>query len=402
MQIINKNPTDLKINPNNSRTHSKQQLQQISASMDEFGFTNPILIDEDDVIIAGHGRREASILRGMSEVPCVVLRNLTETQRRAYMIADNQLPLNAGWDLDMLKFELEKLAEEDFDLDILGFDTSFLDDLFQDLATHEDKDTVPELEEVSITAPGDVWILGDHRLMCGDSTNMDSVAQLMDGEKAHLLLTDPPYNVDYTGKTAEALTIQNDHMDDEQFRQFLRDVMVAADANMAEGAVFYIWHADLEGYNFRGACKDAGWTVRQCLIWNKDVMVMGRQDYHWKHEPCLTGWKDGAAHIWNSDRTQTTVLEFKRPTSSQIHPTMKPVDLFEYQIQNSSNRGNIVLDLFGGSGTTIIACEQVGRRGRTMELDPRYCDAIVRRWQEYTKKDAIHEESGLTFNARSQ
>jgi site-specific DNA-methyltransferase (adenine-specific) len=235
--------------------------------------------------------------------------------------------------------------------------------------------------------------------MCGDSTASTEVERLMAGGKADLLLTDPPYNVAYEGKTAEALTIQNDSMSDDDFRQFLRDVYSTADTVMNPGAVFYIWHADSEGYNFRGAAHDVGWQVRQCLIWNKNSLVMGRQDYHWKHEPCLYGWKEGAAHYWGSDRSQTTVLDFNRPSRNGEHPTMKPVELFQYQVENSSKRRGVVLDLFGGSGTTAIACEKTGRHARLMELDPRYCDVIVKRWQQFTGKTAKLEGTGEPFPA---
>jgi len=213
-----------------------------------------------------------------------------------------------------------------------------------------------------------------------------------------LLLTDPPYNVAYTGKTAEALTIQNDSKADADFRHFLRDVYSAADSVMNAGAVFYVWHSDSEGFNFRGAAHDVGWKIRQCLIWNKSVLVMGRQDYHWKHEPCLYGWKEGAAHFWGSDRTQTTVLNFNKPQRNGEHPTMKPVELFQYQVENSSKKNDIVLDLFGGSGTTMIACEKTNRVARLMELDEKYCDVIVKRWQEFTGKQATLESTGKTFN----
>ena len=224
--------------------------------------------------------------------------------------------------------------------------------------------------------------------MCGNSTLIDDVEKLMQGNLADMLITDPPYNVDYTGKTKDALKIQNDSMEDSQFRQFLTDAFTAADSVMKPGAVFYIWHADSEGYNFRGACKDTGWQVRECLIWMKNSMVLGRQDYQWKHEPCLYGWKEGASHLWASDRKQTTILEFDKPTASKLHPTMKPIALFDYQIKNNTKGGDIVLDLFGGSGTTIMACEQNGRIAYSMELDPRYCDVIVKRWEDFTGKKA--------------
>jgi len=220
---------------------------------------------------------------------------------------------------------------------------------------------------------------------------------LTDGALVDMWLTDPPYNVAYEGGTKEKLTIQNDSMGDDDFRQFLRDAYTAADAVMKPGAVFYIWHADSEGYNFRGAAKDAGWTVRQCLIWKKSTMVMGRQDYHWKHEPCLYGWKDGAAHLWATDRKQTTILEFDKPSRNGEHPTMKPVELFEYQMLNNTKGADIVLDSFGGSGTTMIAAEKHGRHARLMELDPKYCDVIIKRWQDFTGQKAVHAETGQVF-----
>lgn len=246
-----------------------------------------------------------------------------------------------------------------------------------------------EVQEQAISALGDVWLLGKHRLMCGDSTSAEDTEKLMDGAKADLLLTDPPYNVAYEGGTEERLTIQNDDMNDADFRQFLVDAFTAADSCMKPGAAFYIWHADTEGYNFRGACRDIGWQVRQCLIWAKNTFVLGRQDYHWQHEPCLYGWKDGAAHLWAGDRTQSTILNFDKPARNGEHPTMKPVDLFAYQVQNNTNTGNAVLDLFGGSGTTMIACEQLGRCGYLMELDPRYVDVIVKRYIGITGKTDV-------------
>jgi site-specific DNA-methyltransferase (adenine-specific) len=239
--------------------------------------------------------------------------------------------------------------------------------------------------------------MGNHRLLCGDSTSMDDLAKLCQNQMVDMWLTDPPYNVAYEGGTKEKLTIQNDSMGDDQFRQFLRDAYTAADSVMKPGAVFYIWHADSEGYNFRGAAKDAGWTVRQCLIWKKSSLVMGRQDYHWKHEPCLYGWKDGAGHLWAADRKQTTILEFDKPTRNGEHPTMKPVALFEYQLLNNTKGGDQVLDSFGGSGTTLIAAEKNGRVARLMELDPKYCDVIVTRWQAFTGKHAHLESDGRSF-----
>lgn len=373
----------------NSRTHSDAQVAQIAASIKEFGWTNPILVDGTKGIIAGHGRLMAARKLGLVKVPVIELKDMTESQKKAYVIADNQLAMNAGWDIELLKIEVADLNEDGFDLELLGFDNKMLDSLLEPEVKEglTDEDQVPEVPKEPKTKLGDVYILGEHRLMCGDSTSIESVEKLTDG-LVDILVTDPPYNVAYEGKTKEALTIQNDSMGDDQFRQFLRDAFVAADAVMKQGAVFYIWHADSEGYNFRGACKDAGWKVRQCLIWAKDTMVMGRQDYHWKHEPCLYGWKEGASHLWAADRKQTTIIECKRPRVNDIHPTMKPVELMEYQILNNTKGQDVVLDLFGGSGSTLIACEKTGRKARLMELDPKYCDVIVKRWEDFTGKKA--------------
>jgi len=375
----------------NSRTHSDEQVAQIAASIKEFGFNNPILIDKENTIIAGHGRLMAARRVGMADVPCIRLGHLTETQRKAYIIADNRLALNAGWDNELLTIELNDLLEDGFALDILGFDADELKNLLDPVKPTEgltDEDAVPEVPEEPKTKPGDIYRLGKHRLMCGDSTSIDALEKLCDRQLVDMWLTDPPYNVAYEGKTKDALTIKNDSMEDDQFRQFLRDSYTAADMVMKPGAVFYIWHADSEGYNFRGAAKDAGWTVRQCLIWKKSTMVMGRQDYHWKHEPCLYGWKDGAGHLWAADRKQTTILEFDKPSRNGEHPTMKPVGLFEYQMLNNTKGGDIVLDSFGGSGTTLVAAEKNGRIARIMELDPKYCDVIVKRWEDFTGQKA--------------
>ena len=384
----------------NARTHSDEQIAQIAASIREFGWTNPILVDGDKGIIAGHGRLQAARKLGITEVPVIELAYLTEAQKRAYILADNQLAANAGWDTDLLKIELGDLAEQHFDLSLLGFDAEFLDGLLADDPQEglTDPDEAPETQETVVTVSGDIWLMGNHRLLCGDSTSIDAVQVLMDGQVADMLLTDPPYNVAYEGGTKDALRIKNDNMDAASFRQFLADAFSAASTAMKPGAVFYIWHADSEGYNFRGACSDAGLEVRQCLIWEKNSLVMGRQDYHWQHEPCLYGWKDGAAHLWAADRKQTTILRFDRPHRNGEHPTMKPVALFEYQMLNNTKGQDIVLDLFGGSGTTMIAAEKNGRQSRLMELDPKYCDVIIRRWQNFTGKKAIHAATGKTFD----
>ncbi|MGC9239811.1 MAG: site-specific DNA-methyltransferase [Acidithiobacillus sp.] len=383
----------------NARTHSDEQVAQIAASIKEFGWTNPILVDGDKGIIAGHGRVLAARKLGLQQVPCIELSHLSEAQKRAYILADNQLALNAGWDTELLKIELQDLDAADFDLSLLGFDADFLAGMLEEPSEGlTEPDECPEPPEEPITKPGDVWLLGKHRLMCGDSTSIDAVERLCNGNAVDMLLTDPPYNVAYEGGTKDALKIQNDSMGDGEFRQFLADAFIAGEAAMKPGAVFYIWHADSEGYNFRGACKDAGLTVRQCLIWRKNQLVMGRQDYHWQHEPCLYGWKDGAPHLWASDRKQSTVLDFEKPHRNGEHPTMKPVALFEYQMLNNTKGQDIILDLFGGSGTTMIAAEKTGRTSYLMELDPKYCDVIVNRWQNFTGKKAILEASGKTFD----
>ncbi len=383
----------------NSRTHSDAQVAQIAASIKEFGFTNPVLIDAGGGIIAGHGRVLAARKLGLSDVPCIRLDHLTDAQKRAYVIADNRLALNSGWDTEMLKVEFTDLQELGFDLELTGFDLDEINELLAPVGTEglTDPDDAPPLPENPRTRPGDIWVMGKHRLLCGDSTSVSDLEKLTDGQLVDMWLTDPPYNVAYEGKTKDALKIKNDEMGDDQFRQFLRDAYTAADMVMKPGAVFYIWHADSEGYNFRGAAQDAGWKVRQCLIWKKSSMVMGRQDYHWKHEPCLYGWKEGASHLWAADRKQTTILEFEKPSRNGEHPTMKPVALFEYQLLNNTKGGDQVLDSFGGSGTTLIAAEKNGRVARIMELDPKYCDVIVKRWQDFTGKIAIHAETGEPF-----
>lgn len=384
----------------NSRTHSDEQVAQIAASIREFGFLIPVLTDSNGGLIAGHGRILAARKLGLVKIPVVVADGLTETQKKAYVIADNQLALNAGWDLDILRVELEALTEMNFDTHLLGFDDDFLRKLLiEENGGLTDPDDAPDLDDSRVVNKnGDVWLLGKHRLMCGDATCLSVLERLCEGQMVDMWLTDPPYNVGYVGKTAAAMTIRNDAMSGEAFRVFLRDAYIAADASMKPGAVFYIWHADSEGYNFRGAAADMGWTIRQCLIWQKNSMVLGRQDYHWQHEPCLYGWKEGAAHLWAADRKQTTLLDFARPARNEEHPTMKPVALIEYQMLNNTKGGDVVLDSFGGSGTTLIAAEKNGRVARLMELDPRYCDVIVRRWQQFTGRQAVLENTSKTFD----
>jgi len=364
-------------------------VDKVAASIKEFGWRSPIVVDEEMVILAGHTRYKAAKKLGLDIAPVHIAAGLTEAQKKAYRIADNRVAEEAEWDLEMLKLEFEDLDPSEYLS--TGFDEDFLKDLLAETSEAEvDEENLPELPEDPITKPGDVWIMGSHRLMCGDSTNIDHVEQLCEGRHVDMLLTDPPYNVNYEGGTG--LKIQNDSMEDSEFRQFLRDAFVAADSAMKQGAVFYIWHADSEGYNFRGACHDTGWVTRQTLIWKKSSLVMGRQDYQWMHEPCLYGWKEGAGHLWASDRKQTTILDFEKPKKNDVHPTMKPIALFEYQMLNNTKGGDLVLDLFGGSGTTLLAAEKNGRHARLMELDPKYCDVIVKRWEDYSGKKAVLEE----------
>ena len=378
---------------NNSRTHDDAQVAQLAASIKEFGFRNPILVDGMG-IIAGHGRLMAARKLGLDKVPTIDCSDMTETQKKAYIIADNKLALNSGWDTNLLSLELQELDTNGFNLELLGFDSKELDELLAPEVVEglTDEDAVPDVPDEPKTKLGDIYILGNHRLMCGDSCSITDMQKLVNDRQVDMWLTDPPYNVAYEGKTKDALTIQNDSMSNDGFRQFLRDAYVTADTVMKSGAVFYIWHADSEGYNFRGAAHDAGWKVRQCLIWKKSTMVMGRQDYHWKHEPCLYGWKEGAGHLWATDRKQTTILEFDKPSRNGEHPTMKPVALFEYQMLNNTKGGDIILDSFGGSGTTMLAAEKNGRHAYVMELDPKYCDVIVKRWEDFTGKKAILSE----------
>lgn len=375
-------------------------VDRVAAAIKEFGFRVPIVAKSDGLVVDGHLRLKAAKKLGLTQVPVILADDMTEAQIKAFRLSVNKVAEFAEWDNDLLKIELQDLVAEGFDLSLTGFNMDEIGNLLAEPTQGlTDEDAVPEVPAVPITVEGDVWLLGRHRLMCGDSTSIEHLERLCDGQLVDMWLTDPPYNVAYEGGTKEKLTIKNDSMADDQFRQFLRDAYVAADAVMKAGAVFYIWHADLEGYNFRGAAKDAGWTVRQCLIWKKSSLVMGRQDYHWIHEPCLYGWKDGAAHLWAADRKQTTILQFDKPSRNGEHPTMKPVELFEYQMLNNTKGSDLVLDSFSGSGTTAIACEKHGRNARLMELDPKYCDVIVKRWQEFTGQEATLEGSGETFNA---
>lgn len=381
MQVQDINISLIKPYKNNAKRHTDTQIANVAESIRQFGWAQPIVVDRDYTIIIGHCRYSAAERLGLTTVPVVVAADLTDEQVRKLRNLDNKLN-ESEWDLDLLKDDILGLDFDGFDID-WGIEEEAITDIVEDDAPEVDEENEP------ITHLGDIWQLGEHRLMCGDSTDAGSVAILMDGRKADLLLTDPPYNVAYEGKTKDALTIQNDKMGSSQFKEFLTDAFSAAVAVMTEGGAFYIWFASREHCNFENALNEAGLQVRQELIWKKNTMVLGRQDYQWKHEPCLYGWKDGAAHNWYSNRSQTTILEFDRPQRSEDHPTMKPVELFAYQIQNSTKKGDIVLDLFGGSGTTIIACEQTRRIGYCMELDPKYCDVIIKRYENLTGNKAV-------------
>lgn len=450
----------------NSRTHSKAQIEQIARSIDSFGFTNAVLAD-DQGIVAGHGRVEgaklllkagkvlrmpngAKIPDGM--VPVVDVSGWTPEQRRAYIIADNQIALNAGWDEELLREEILDLKDDGFDLDLLGFSDQQLHDLLEvdpELAGDKDPDDAPDVPEVAHSVPGDVWVLGPHRVMCGSSLSVTDWEKVMAGERADIVWTDPPYNVDIGGKNemldradkgnrGKTGAIMNDKMGDAAFYQFLLEMYSAVFTQMKAGAPIYVAHADMEGTNFRKAFIDAGFKLQNCLIWNKNNFVLGRHDYQPKHEPILYGWKPGASHRWYGGRKQTTVIDHgeggpisrmpdgrwairvgddvlvvdgeakieqhpgsvifePKPTKSDLHPTMKPVALVERMLRTSARTGDIVIDAFGGSGTTLIAADRMGMCARLMELDPKYVDVIVRRWQDFTGRRAVHAASGQPF-----
>ena len=367
---------------NNARTHSDAQVTKLRASLREFGFINPVIIDRDYNIIAGHGRIEAAKLENITEVPCVFVDYLTPAQKKAYILADNRMAMDAGWDEELLRVEIEALQAEAFDVGLTGFDEQEIADLFagEDGDVQDDDfDVEEELQKPPVTKSGDVWLLGNHRLICGDSTKPKTYETLMDGKKANLVVTDPPYNVNYEGSAGK---IQNDSMNEETFEKFLFDAYMQMNAAMANDASIYVFHSDSHGLAFRKAFEDAGFYLSGCCIWKKQSLVLGRSPYQWQHEPCLFGWKKNGKHQWYSDRKQTTIWEFDKPKKNGDHPTMKPVPLIAYPIKNSSMSNCIVLDPFGGSGSTLIACEQSGRICHTIELDEKYCDVIVKRYIE--------------------
>ena len=386
---------------NNARTHCDEQVAQIARSIEEFGFVNPVLVGSDDVIVAGHGRLMAAKQLGMDTVPVIVLGHLTETQRRALVIADNQITANSGWDEELLKQELAELDALDFDLELMGFSDEELEGLLL-LAEPEgqtDDDGLPEPEEHPVSQPGDLWILGDHRVLCGSATESADVAILMDGLLADMVFTDPPYNVDYAnpeknGKAKKDRRIKNDNLGSE-FYTFLLDAMNNL-LGVCKGAI-YICMSSSELDTLQKSFREAGGKWSTFIIWAKNTFTLGRSDYQRQYEPILYGWKEGSEHFWCGARDQGDVWYFNKPARNDLHPTMKPVELVERAIRNSSKTRDTVLDLFGGSGSTLIACEKSHRSARLMELDPKYVDVIVRRWEEYTGKEAWLDSNQLTY-----
>jgi len=387
----------------NARTHSDEQVAQIAGSIAEFGFVNPILVGADDVIIAGHGRLLAARKVGLTDVPVIRLGHLSETQRRALVIADNRIAENASWDEDMLRLELEELRAEDFDLDITGFDLDEIDRLLQGTETaagNIDDDEVPEAPEQPVTRPGDLWVLGNHRLLCGDATALADVEKVLDGGLADLCFTDPPYNVDYGNSAKDKMRgkdrrILNDNLG-EGFEAFLYDACVNI-LTVTKGAA-YICMSSSELHTLQKAFREAGGHWSTFVIWAKNNFTLGRADYQRQYEPILYGWKEGTEHFWCGARDQGDVWFVDKPRKNDLHPTMKPVALVERAVRNSSKSRDIVLDPFGGSGTTLIACEKTGRSARLVELDPKYADVIVTRWQEFSGLTAMLEGGGRTFD----
>jgi DNA modification methylase len=388
----------------NSRTHSPEQIAQVVKSIREFGWTCPILVGEDRVIIAGHARLVAARELKMTEVPVIALPHLNEAQRRALVIADNRIAANAGWDEAMLRDEIQGLQVEDFDLEVLGFSQDELDALLEDpeeaAAGHTDEDAAPEVPETAVTVPGDVWVLGEHRLLCGDSTQIESVEKVLAGGLADMVFCDPPYNVNYGATMKDKLRgkdrkIANDNLGND-FEKFLYDACVNI-LVVAKGAV-YICMSSSELHTLEKAFREAGGHWSTFVIWAKNTFTMGRSDYQRQYEPILYGWKEGTDHFWCGARDQGDIWFIKKPHVNDLHPTMKPVELVERAVRNSSKTRDTVLDPFGGSGTTLIACERTRRQARLIEMEPKYCDVIARRWQEHTGQMATLEADGQTFN----
>lgn len=370
---------------NNARTHSPEQINKLRSSLREFGFINPVIIDRNYGIIAGHGRVIAAREEGITEVPCVFVDHLTDSQKKAYILADNRMALDAGWDEELLRVEIESLQAENFDVGLTGFDDKEIADLFKtenEQVEDDDFDLSVALEKAAFVEEGDVWVVRKHRLVCGDATNPEDVNKLMDGKRANLIVTDPPYGVSF--KSSSGLTIQNDSMKNEEFYQFLKNAFTNMAAHLEPGGAAYIFHADTEGLNFRQAFINAGFHLAGCCIWVKDSLVLGRSDYQWQHEPVLYGFLKNGKHSWYSDRKQTTIWNFKKPKRNENHPTSKPLDLLSYPIGNSSQENAIVVDTFGGSGSTMMACERSNRICYMMELDKKYASVILRRYVEDT------------------
>ncbi|MFR7820220.1 site-specific DNA-methyltransferase, partial [Candidatus Pseudoruminococcus sp.] len=371
---------------NNARTHSPEQITKLRSSLREFGFINPVLIDREFNVLAGHGRIAAAKEEGINEVPCVFVEHLSEAQKKAYILADNRMSLDAGWDDELLKVEMASLQEMGFDVGMTGFDESELADLFADdnntSAKDDDFDLTAALEKAAFVQRGDIWTVGRHRLMCGDATSAEDVAALMSGTKANLILTDPPYGVSF--RSSSGLTIQNDSMKNEEFYNFLLSAFQCMVEHLESGGAAYVFHADTEGLNFRRAFVDAGLHLAGCCIWVKDSLVLGRSDYQWQHEPVLYGFLQNGKHKWYSDRKQTTIWNFAKPKRNADHPTSKPLDLLSYPIGNSTQENAVVIDTFGGSGSTLMTCEKMNRICCTMELDEKYASVILRRYVEDT------------------
>ena len=382
---------------NNARTHSPEQLTKLRSSLREFGFINPVIIDREFNVIAGHGRIAAAKEEGMEEVPCVFVDYLTEAQKKAYILADNRMALDAGWDEELLRIEIESLQGADFDVSLTGFGEDELADLF---AGDEEKDVKDDgfdlsaaLEKAAFVERGDIWTVGRHRLVCGDATSAEDVAALMDGKKANLIVTDPPYNVAF--RSGSGLSIQNDSMENGEFYTFLYNSFSQMAAHLEKGGAAYVFHADTEGLNFRKAFVDAGFHLAGVCIWVKNSLVLGRSDYQWQHEPVLYGFLKNGKHPWYSDRKQTTIWNYDKPKRNKNHPTSKPLDLLGYPISNSSQENAIVLDTFGGSGSTMMACEQTNRICHMMELDEKYASVILRRYVEDTgDSENVYVERG--------
>ena len=383
---------------NNARTHSPEQITKLRSSLREFGFVNPVIIDRDFNVIAGHGRIAAAKEEGITEVPCVFVDYLTEAQKKAYILADNRMALDAGWDEELLRIEIERLQGADFDVSLTGFCEDEIADLFAGDGEKDVKDDgfdlSAALEKAAFVERGDIWTVGRHRLMCGDATSAEDVAALMDGKKANLIVTDPPYGVSF--KSSGGLTIQNDSMKGDEFYTFLYNSFVCMVEHLESGGAAYVFHADTEGLNFRKAFVDAGFHLAGVCIWVKNSLVLGRSDYQWQHEPVLYGFLKNGKHPWYSDRKQTTIWNYDKPKRNKNHPTSKPLDLLGYPISNSSQENAIVIDTFGGSGSTMMACEQMNRICHMMELDEKYASVILRRAVEIgiTPEDIFVERGG--------